>query len=260
MIARVIIAMHNLTNKLKTLHDTTYRSVDDLIPFAPGPSTMATSARRPPRTIQIPLHLRDIDYQAPSQRAAPQETVPEPVQNTTTLADESCNFIRVCIEVSIEKVEKYIRLLDNAPAYWGAMILHPGIKWLWIDRTFDSEHINRILTTFEHSFESEYPNLEALGAANEVEFDRLDPVQRSLDYLLTSEFYNNTAAPANHDELEIYFTEPPMHSVTDVVEWWRVNESKFPRLARMAFDILSIPAMSDDCERAFSKGGKLFGT
>jgi hypothetical protein len=140
------------------------------------------------------------------------------------------------------------------------MILHPGIKRLWIDRTFDSERINHIITTFEHSFESEYPNLEAPGATDAVEFNRLDPVQCSLDYLLGAEFYNNTAAPAGRDELKIYFTELPVRSVTDVVEWWRVNESKFPRLARMAFDILSIPAMSDDCERAFSKGGKLFGT
>ena len=34
--------------------------------------------------------------------------------------------------------------------------------------------------------------------------------------------------------------------------WWQIHEKAFPRLAQMARDILSIPAMSAEVERLFS--------
>lgn len=40
----------------------------------------------------------------------------------------------------------------------------------------------------------------------------------------------------------------------DVVLWWRDHRAQFPRLSQMAIDILSIPAMSSECERTFSQG------
>jgi hypothetical protein len=40
------------------------------------------------------------------------------------------------------------------------------------------------------------------------------------------------------------------------LEWWRTYGVKeYPRLARMALDIFSIPAMSDEPESVFSKLG-----
>jgi len=38
--------------------------------------------------------------------------------------------------------------------------------------------------------------------------------------------------------------------------WWQI-QIKFPRLAQFAFNILTIPATSSDCERGFSKAGDL---
>jgi hypothetical protein len=38
------------------------------------------------------------------------------------------------------------------------------------------------------------------------------------------------------------------------LQWWRqdAQTKRWPRLSRMAIDILSIPAMSDEAERVFS--------
>jgi hypothetical protein len=36
-----------------------------------------------------------------------------------------------------------------------------------------------------------------------------------------------------------------------VIPYWRGVESKWPELARFAYDALSIPAMSTECERCF---------
>jgi hypothetical protein len=40
--------------------------------------------------------------------------------------------------------------------------------------------------------------------------------------------------------------------VRDPVQWWIDHRSAFPQLSRFALDVLAIPAMAADCERAFS--------
>jgi hypothetical protein len=36
------------------------------------------------------------------------------------------------------------------------------------------------------------------------------------------------------------------------LQWWQANEGEYPILSQMAYDLLSIPAMSDENERVFS--------
>ena len=57
------------------------------------------------------------------------------------------------------------------------------------------------------------------------------------------------------DELIRYLTSDTIivrQANFDLVEWWKLNESEYPTLTRIAFDILSIPCMSVEPERAFS--------
>jgi hAT family C-terminal dimerisation region len=43
----------------------------------------------------------------------------------------------------------------------------------------------------------------------------------------------------------------------DAIHHWMSQKATYPRLAKMAFDILTIPASSADCERMFSELGDL---
>ena len=43
----------------------------------------------------------------------------------------------------------------------------------------------------------------------------------------------------------------------DPIGWWRMQRSEYPCLSQLAIDILTIPASSADCERAFSEAGDL---
>jgi hypothetical protein len=36
------------------------------------------------------------------------------------------------------------------------------------------------------------------------------------------------------------------------IQWWRTNEGEYPVLSKLAYDLLSIPAMSAEVERVFS--------
>src|SRR5436305_15273013 len=76
---------------------------------------------------------------------------------------------------------------------------------------------------------------------------------------------------AKKDEYEIYCSaeEPRMSDVDpvdkdgkpidyygDAIRYWKNNGYRFPNLARLAFDALSIPAVSAECERTFSSTKK----
>jgi hypothetical protein len=58
------------------------------------------------------------------------------------------------------------------------------------------------------------------------------------------------------DELYLYLAEPPTN-LLGVMEYWKARESEWPHLAKMAYDFLSIPAMSSECERVFSSCAKM---
>ena len=61
------------------------------------------------------------------------------------------------------------------------------------------------------------------------------------------------------DELERYLKAPPLAVSTqealsfDLTVWWRVNEMVYLTLARIAYELYSIPSMSAEVERVFSR-------
>ncbi len=69
---------------------------------------------------------------------------------------------------------------------------------------------------------------------------------------------NTDSTPAEEttelpDEYVKYITKKKDESVSNPLQWWRVHQSAYPNLAQMALDLFAIPAMSSECERAFSK-------
>ncbi|CAA0815337.1 Unknown protein [Striga hermonthica] len=57
------------------------------------------------------------------------------------------------------------------------------------------------------------------------------------------------------DELTQYLSEPPVPMPTDVVEWWKVNSSRYPRLSLMARDFLAVQSTAVHPEDVFSAKG-----
>lgn len=65
--------------------------------------------------------------------------------------------------------------------------------------------------------------------------------------------------PASTDELSQYLSEPPAPMPTDVLEWWKVNSSRYPRLSLMARDFLAVQSTAVPPEDIFSdKGDEIF--
>ncbi|KAI3463860.1 hypothetical protein Pfo_020523 [Paulownia fortunei] len=57
------------------------------------------------------------------------------------------------------------------------------------------------------------------------------------------------------DELTQYLSEPPVPMPTDVLDWWKVNSSRYPRLSLMARDFLAVQSTAVLPEDIFSTKG-----
>jgi len=80
----------------------------------------------------------------------------------------------------------------------------------------------------------------------EKELDEFDQIAQGL---------KKHTQPSSQDEYQDYtHLEPYDIGETTALEWWSQDQQRkrWPRLSLMAFDILSIPAMSDEPERVFS--------
>ncbi|KAF5482814.1 putative AC transposase [Colletotrichum siamense] len=89
---------------------------------------------------------------------------------------------------------------------------------------------------------------EAMPARHPV-----DPGARSDDDVHFRQWVNSRRrrTPPRIDELDVFLRRPP-EAVNDPVMWWLRQSETFPALYRLAVDVFAVPAMSADCERAFS--------
>ena len=66
------------------------------------------------------------------------------------------------------------------------------------------------------------------------------------------------AAKVNFDELEQYLKEPLYDGEEDILTVWQTQLApRFPHLAKMARDYLSVPGTTVGVERIFSGGGRV---
>jgi hypothetical protein len=70
---------------------------------------------------------------------------------------------------------------------------------------------------------------------------------------------NNYSVSASKLELEKYLAEENEEHTTkfNIMEWWKVNSTRFPILGRLARDVLAIPISTIASESAFSTDGRI---
>jgi hypothetical protein len=188
-----------------------------------------------------------------------------PCEGVATKSEpESRRHIRTSIENCWPKLDDYYKMLDSLPLYMAALVLNPGQKLTFIERLWAG---NR---TWIENAKKEVKKLWELGwkGRHSVMLSEIIP---------TGETYSHTHASTDFDDFDQFMNPPNLYTTQHTVHvdeykkyleipakqcdkplmWWKERQTEWPSLAAMAFDVLSIPLMSAECERVFSAAGYL---
>jgi hypothetical protein len=212
------------------------------IPIDPEILPPAHSTRRRRRQPQPPT----------SPQQPPQHQQPQPNEN---LSDATRKHLRTAINNAWEKLDHYYQLCDASPVYVASVVLHPGQKWRYFEKKWGHNHQDWLANAKDETqalYETQYKNREMTEIQATQNITQRAPRQPDEfeTWITPVDYYETDAVTV--DEYDAYLSTPPIPTLEPIL-WWRDHQSTYPRLSQMAFDLLSIPAMSAECERVFSQ-------
>jgi hypothetical protein len=158
------------------------------------------------------------------------------------------------------KMDDYYIKLDDNPIYTAAVILHPRMKWQWLEKNWKErpdwikaakKSFNELVIEYEYKeVDKQSPKPATVPLPKRA---RYDDSSSDDDLSATSE-----AAVTIQQQLADYQRErqPAGLSKRDSpVTYWLNKRVMWPQLAAMSLDIYSVAAMSDEPERVFSITG-----
>jgi len=162
--------------------------------------------------------------------------------------------IRASINTAWIKLNEYYTLLGRSPLFAASVVLNPDLGLRWLETNWTSpEQLQWLLDAkdgikayFERWYSKNDDDASETVLAPSSSTPR--PEQSRFEQWVKS---RQPKLSATGSELERYYRLEP-EQVNDPVRWWIDHSNAFPRLSRFALDVLAIPAMSTDCERAFS--------
>lgn len=164
------------------------------------------------------------------------------------------------IKLALDKAEEYYSKLDDSPAYTAAVILHPRYNVKYLETQWDKKPgwVTDARKAAKSLWTSQYkkqPVSEAISPVKTIMPHREPNKIQAYRQAGIKKVMEQNHKQAVTDEFERYCTQDQVN--TDApIQWWQTTGSLlYPKLAQMAIDILSIPAMSDEPERIFSRLG-----
>ena len=163
------------------------------------------------------------------------------------------------IKLAWQKLESYYTRLDNTPLYVAAVVLHPRMKWKWIERAWEPrpEWIKSAKNAFS-SLLIEYETTVAPAPSTTPPSKR--PRRRySDDSSDSDDISEGTEEPLSvQQQLAAYLSDKVDKALSkkdSPVLYWLLHRQQWPHLSALALDVYSVPVMSDEPERVFSITG-----
>jgi len=198
---------------------------------------------------------------------------------------------RHCINHGFNKLQEYYTKADDSRLYAAAVALHPCYRYNYFDSQWTPTTDGRraVATAKRQTRELFEEYLERKHAADPPsprpvpvpEVITPPPQRDDPDWYDTFTDYSKLTASSgllanerrqHEQELERFLTaeldvhyktiengQPVQKSyIMEPLRWWRERgEELYPTLAEMAYDLFAIPAMSSECERAFSAAKRM---
>lgn len=161
------------------------------------------------------------------------------------------DWLKNSAEDMAKKARSYNSQVCNIFTYMSA-ILDPRIKAELIAESLNSENfLEEARNHFMRSYStSHFPSMSSGYGAQEIEDGG------SVSFAEEIARKKRRASMSNAtDELTQYLSEPPAPIPTDVLDWWKVNNTRYPRLSVMARDFLAMQPTSLASEEIFCGKG-----
>ena len=160
------------------------------------------------------------------------------------------------INLGWKKLDKYYCTLRDSPVYYAAAALHPSLRWSYFEEVWGQQHpgwVQEAKDIVQRLWDTEYRDLQITVSSPE------GPVVKMRKTKLSSfDKYRNTYRQSHvwsqSDEYTRWQanTSSSERHITDPIEYWVLKRFEYPRLSRMALDVMTVPTMSSECERLFS--------
>ncbi|KAF5701032.1 hypothetical protein FMUND_14071 [Fusarium mundagurra] len=208
-----------------------------------------TLPARPPASSQfnkdaLPVHSRE-DYLQDDARS---------VSNIASMEGQERASIKASINNAWIKLNEYYTLLGRSPLFAASVVLNPDLGLRWLETNWTSPEQLQWLRDAKDGIKVYFERWYSKNDDNVSESVFITPSLTPRPEQSRFEQWIKSRQPklsATGSELERYYRLEP-EQVDDPIRWWIDHSNAFPRLSRFALDILAIPAMSTDCERAFS--------
>jgi hypothetical protein len=179
---------------------------------------------------------------------------------------------KININLGWDKLNEYYTKLDESPAYYASAVLHPVSRWGYFENTWTDQEqlpwLHKAKQLVRKLWEEEYKPLPTQSVPDEEpplkRFKVMSALERHRAYRTSSlpgrACSGQGSMNAGHDEYDHWLSHPDAKNdalVTDPVQYWWEKRNEYPRLSRMALDLLSIPPMSAECERLSSVSGQM---
>jgi hypothetical protein len=229
--------------------------MEDWKTFFDAPATPAISYRHRQRRQLSPA------LQALADHIRAEYTNQPPQQRYESLSDDSRVYFRLSVLNGWKKLNEYYTKLAGSPLYAAAVILHPGMGLRWLEAQWSSPEQLVWLRSAKDGLREYWGRWYAssLNSGPSTSRDEIQSFRRRPSAPETTQFDDWVQSRFHHldpgdTELDRYLQLNPaqLQGVHNPLQWWISQRSAFPTLSQLALDILAIPAMSVDCERAFS--------
>lgn len=149
-----------------------------------------------------------------------------------------------------QKMDKYYSKTDDSPAYAAALFLNPARKWQYINRFWKPSWQELAKQKVRKLWDDEYAPPTDTSTFLRASTTTTTTTTNEFELWL-QELDRPTAAV---DEFDHYSTTDRVSGYENALDWWLepAQQLAYTNLSRFAIDILSLPAMSSDPERAFS--------
>ena len=175
--------------------------------------------------------------------------------------NQKLSHLATCIDHAHGLFSKYYKLTDETEAYVVAMVLDPRQKYRYFFDNWERKHhagIKRKTETMYKEFRADDDAATSSSTADSQQSKKRKANDDDDDFDLIAQRFGK--GEAVQDELGRYLKSPPLSVSTkeanlsfDLIAWWKANETVYPTLARMAYELYSIPSMSAEVERVFSR-------